>query len=224
MPTNYPTGYDTWDDVVDDVDDIVALLINRLQEAVVALENKVGIGSWSTAYHTLVYNFLTTGRSMWFWLSSAPSGWTIDSPPSDCLVAVKGGSDGYNAAGGTVSGTAWSSLKNHTHLQNSHDHTVAQHLHQWYNSTTNSVDDQVANSAGSFVDIYRGAAKNSPWMGFQTAWGDSPGKGADDIYGIPDAYTEYKTENADTYNGATGGSNRSDWRYKAAVGIIATKD
>ena len=45
----------------------------------------------------------------WFYLNTAPTGWTIDATPADALLAVKGGSQAYNANGGTQVGT-WTQL------------------------------------------------------------------------------------------------------------------
>jgi len=49
----------------------------------------------------------------WFYVDTAPTGWTIDNTPADALLAVKGGSAAYNAEGGTQQGT-WTQ-PNHTH-------------------------------------------------------------------------------------------------------------
>jgi len=50
-------------------------------------------------------NDLPAGTKTWLYADSAPSGWTLDSTPSDRLLAVKGGSQAYNANGGTMAGT-----------------------------------------------------------------------------------------------------------------------
>jgi hypothetical protein len=48
----------------------------------------------------------------WFYLNTAPTGWTIDNTPADALLCVKGGSNAYNTTGGTQAGT-WT--QNHIH-------------------------------------------------------------------------------------------------------------
>jgi len=45
-----------------------------------------------------------SGTEMWFNQNTAPTGWTINSTPADSLLAVKGGTDDYNVAGGTEAG------------------------------------------------------------------------------------------------------------------------
>jgi len=49
----------------------------------------------------------------WFYLDTAPTGWTIDETPADALLCVKGGSNAYNTAGGAQAGT-WTQ-PNHQH-------------------------------------------------------------------------------------------------------------
>jgi len=68
-----------------------------------------------------------TPAPIWFYLDSAPSGWDlVAAPPTDCLIALKGGTSQYNHAGGTVQGT-WvganatldvSQIPSHTHNYN----------------------------------------------------------------------------------------------------------
>lgn len=59
----------------------------------------------------------------WFYQNVAPTGWTIDATPADAVLAVKGGSNAYNANGGTQAGT-WTQ-PNHDHTYN----TVIAHTH-----------------------------------------------------------------------------------------------
>ena len=63
----------------------------------------------------------------YFYQNTAPTGWTIDNTPADSLLAIKGGAQAYNAAGGTQVGT-WTQL-NHTHTGPSHSHTGPSHSH-----------------------------------------------------------------------------------------------
>ena len=46
-----------------------------------------------------------SGTKMWFYQDTAPTGWTIVAAAADAVLAVKGGSNAYNAAGGTQAGT-----------------------------------------------------------------------------------------------------------------------
>ena len=67
------------------------------------------------------------GTKMIFYQNAAPAGWTIDSDPADHLLAIKGGTEAYNAAGGTKAGT-WTQ-PDHNHTGPSHIHTMPTHIH-----------------------------------------------------------------------------------------------
>ncbi len=58
----------------------------------------------NTALRT-VFAPMVSGTKMWFYQNVALAGWTLDAVPGDELLAVKGGAQAYNAAGGTVAGT-----------------------------------------------------------------------------------------------------------------------
>ncbi len=89
--------------------------ITRLGAGLLAIEGKtIMIGDGGTT-------------KAWFYLNVAPTGWTIDATPADALLAVKGGSQAYNANGGTQAGT-WTQ-PNHTHTGPSHTHTGPSHTH-----------------------------------------------------------------------------------------------
>lgn len=71
-------------------------------------------------------NDIPAGAKIWFYANTAPTGYTIDSVPSDELLAVKGGST--YTTGGATAGT-WtqtghaltvSEIPPHTHDTNSH--------------------------------------------------------------------------------------------------------
>jgi len=127
MATNFPSGLDSYTDKTDNTDTIYASHINNLQDAIEALEAKVGIDSSSvtTSLDYKVNNFFVSGRKLWLYENTAPTGWTIVSV-TDKVLAVKGGSGDYNINGGnTSSGTAW----------------CAPHIHQWYINYDSSSDD-----------------------------------------------------------------------------------
>jgi hypothetical protein len=71
--------------------------------------------------------YAPSGTKMVFYQNTAPSGWTIDGAIADAIIAIKGGSNAYNAAGGTLAGT-WTQ-PNHTHTGPSHTHTMGTHTH-----------------------------------------------------------------------------------------------
>lgn len=66
------------------------------------------------------HKILPAGTKMWFYQNTAPPGWTIDAVPADAVLAVKGGENAYNVAGGQQAGT-W--------IQPSHMHTGPNHTH-----------------------------------------------------------------------------------------------
>ena len=62
---------------------------------------------------------------IWTYQNTAPTGWNILAGTTDGLLACKGGSNAYNANGGTRGGT-WTQ-PNHTHTGPSHMHTGGSH-------------------------------------------------------------------------------------------------
>jgi hypothetical protein len=83
--------------------------------------------------------FLASGRKLWIYENTAPTGWSIVSGCSDGLLAVKGGSSDYDVAGGTALQGTWTQLAHthaisvapeasHTHsLTGTHRHTIDGH-------------------------------------------------------------------------------------------------
>lgn len=69
------------------------------------------------------------GATKCFFLQdTAPAGWTIETGCDDALLAVKGGSDAYNVAGGSKLKGTWTQ-DNHVHTGPSHVHTGPSHTH-----------------------------------------------------------------------------------------------
>lgn len=83
--------------------------------------------------------FLASGRKLWIYEDTAPTGWTIVSGCSDGLLAVKGGSVDYNVVGGSALKGSWTHPthyhnitvlpeSSHTHsLTGTHRHTIDGH-------------------------------------------------------------------------------------------------
>lgn len=46
-----------------------------------------------------------SSHKIWVYRNAAPEGWAIDSAVTDCVIALKGGSNAYNVNGGTLAGT-----------------------------------------------------------------------------------------------------------------------
>jgi hypothetical protein len=111
--------------------------------------------------------FIPAGTKMWFYQSTAPSGWTIDNTPSDAVLAVKGGSGAYNVVGGMQAGT-WSqpththtgplhshSGPSHTHTGPSHNHSILSHTHGFSGgSHTHTTGDCTLTAAQSGVPAH----------------------------------------------------------------------
>ena len=83
-----------------------------------------------------------SGTNMFFYQAAAPTNWTIYTTVEDCLLAVKGGSNGYEAnIGDGVEAGSWTPSTHvhtmnfhtheypHTHGQASHFHTMPSHTH-----------------------------------------------------------------------------------------------
>jgi len=72
-----------------------------------------------------------SNTAMWFYQDTAPLGWSIIAA-ADSLLAVKGGSQAYNVAGGNNAGT-WTQPV-HSHTGPSHKHTVTLPKDGWSGS------------------------------------------------------------------------------------------
>lgn len=212
---NYPNELDDFADKTDDVDDIMSIHLNKAQAAVVALETKMGAGAYVDDLKTLVLNFIVSGRRIYCYRSATPTGWSIVSA-ADYILAVSGGSGAYSGAGGTMGGTTWASLKAHTHNHNSHLHTLATHLHQWYNNNGASTNHQVVNSGGSWVTPASKAGSSTHFSLYYGAYAKTATP--------PDAYTDKQAEVIVASTAATGGGSYSDVRPTAAVGQVIQKD
>lgn len=109
MASTFPVTLDAWGTVTDSVDTVSASHVNDLRDAVEKIEDKVGIDN-SAVTDTLDYlirAFLSTGRKMWIYENSAPTGWTALAAIIDRVLAIKGGSEAYNVNGGSQAGDGW---------------------------------------------------------------------------------------------------------------------
>jgi hypothetical protein len=108
-------------------------------------------GAW------LGVHYSSTAARWWVYANTAGDGWIVDSSVSDRVLAIKGGANAYNAAGGsaagswTISGTTLSvNSTGHTHLVGVHTHAysvidVASTISE---GTNISVVQSVGNSTG----------------------------------------------------------------------------
>ena len=153
-----------------------------------------------------------TGTAMWFHQDTAPVEWSIDGNPGDDLLAVKGGSKAYDAAGGTGAGT-WTVAGL---TKDAHTHTGPEHNHKWgYSAADNGLQTYASDGVTplEFADD------------FSQKLGDG-----DNVMPLESktASTNFYTVKGGT--GVTGAqsdagiSSAGTWRPKARLGIICTKD
>lgn len=214
----YPNTLDDFTPVVDNVDDVMAIDINELQTAIESIEAKVGVdGSAVTgSIDYKVNNFFVTGRKMWLYENTAPTGWSIVGI-SDVTLAVKGGAGLYNVTGGNVAGETWANLKAHTHTGPSHTHgatglSAPNHTHTLANGT--AVSDKNITTSGPIISD--GEIRNYQNDGAIAAYRPSV------TTGNPTATAVTGSTAADG-TAATGAQSTADVRPTAAVGIVVTK-
>ena len=108
MATNFPTSLDVFTTLYDNTDRIDAAHINNIQDAVEALEAKIGVdgSSVDTSLDYKIKNFWDEDtRIIYFHENTAPMLWSTTGLPTDCVLAIKGGSQDYNVDGGTNPGS-----------------------------------------------------------------------------------------------------------------------
>lgn len=141
---------------------------------------------------------IPSGTKMWFYANSAPTGWTIDSTPSDEVLAVKGG--GTYTAGGAGAGD-WT----HAHSQS--------HTHSFSGTPSVTVDAEAAHThtlinssslVASGVDYYALNATTSA--------------------GSSHAHTASSSVSGTTGAASAATDANTTFRPKARVGIICSKD
>ena len=158
FPTTLDTDFGT---LVDNVDDAEASNINELRRAVEGLEAKVGIDS-SAVVASLdhkVNNFFVSGRKLYLYENTAPTGWTIVAV-TDKVLAVKGGSAAYNVSGGNTGGTfdiTISNMPEHDHPANYGSSGSNSTYYQYSGSSTGTNNAMIGNTGGS-DGLYRPAA------------------------------------------------------------------
>jgi hypothetical protein len=202
MSTQFPTAIDsfttkTGGQTIDEAH------INNLQDAVVALQTKVGINS-SSVQTTLDYkisSFFAAGRKIWIYENAAPTGWSIVST-TDRVLGVKGGY--YGATGGTGIGT-WTQ-PGHTHPTGNFTLTATQiPSHQHLDGVGRSDTQGLVEAVYSPVGVRQFAIATTSNIIYRS-YTSSVGSGAAHNHG----HTSLSAT-ADT------------WRPLAAVGIIIQK-
>lgn len=156
----------------------------------------------------------------WFYLNAAPPGWKVLATGADTVIAVAGGTDAYNVAGGSQAGT-WTisgvTVDAHSHAAGTL--SAGSHNHQWYNQVSSGVDDQTYNSGGSGV-VIPGASKtnSSKHLELSIANDSAPN----------DCYTSNTTPSMSGSTasdaGGTATTSAGTWRTKASVGKLFQLD
>ena len=144
MTIGFPTSVDIFYDKTDNVDDIQAEHINSIQDVIELLETKIGINS-SGVTASLDYkinNFFSSGRKVWIYENTAPTGWSIVSTV-DNIIGIKGGTEAYNVSGGNTAGT-WTQPD---HTLTTAEMASHQHGAYWGSSGSNSAYYQLSGSS-----------------------------------------------------------------------------
>lgn len=179
----------------------------------------------SSAWSLWGSDIIPAGTKMIFYQDTAPTGWTIDGTVADALIAVKGGSNAYNVAGGQLAGTWVHGDHSHTFADSfsaSHSHALGSHNHQWYNGNKRSWE-----SDGSTT-----VTVNNSWTGNTTTGLIVNVTSANSRSSTVLMYTKNATDStdsadaSDTVSGTTGDAADAPTSYRpyAAITIVATKD
>ena len=171
------------------------------------------------AVTTMLPSPIPAGSKMWFYQDTAPTGWTIVSSCADGLLAVKGGLNAYNVAGGQQVGT-WTQT-GHTHTGPNHNHTTSGHVHNvtvpigntWneFGCSDGTWDAGVNDNYGKLVTVHNRTVVDQTYHATKTPI-------------VPSALGGAGTTGYDGTE-ATGSSATSNvWRPLANVGIICSKN
>ncbi len=129
-----------------------------------------------------VDSVIPSGTSMVFYQAAAPTGWTKKSDWAANASLVVGNSFG---TGGSDSPTYWAASPGigdhatHTHTGPSHNHSLGDHNHLWYDFTGSTTDAKSYNNSGSQVSI---VGANASGQGIRTSTLVSTEKISADFY------------------------------------------
>jgi hypothetical protein len=212
MATNFPTSLDTWPTIIDNTTRIDASYINNIQDAIEALEAKVGINSDTT--NTLDYkmrNFFDryTPRTLYFYNDTAPTNWSAVAGVGDSILAIKGGST-YSTGGAKAGSWAITGVDDDTHT------------HPWYYYSGSYGYTYDSGGSTSIMTNYTNVGESNP--------GNIIGVEADNYPpGQPsDAYTDVCKPTTGSYfytnNDTHSHTHTGLWRPAGAIGILAQYD
>jgi len=217
MAISYPTSLDSFTDKQDGVDYPQAIHINDVQDAIEALETKLGIDSSgdTNSIDYKVNNFFVSGRKLWLYEDTAPTGWTTVSV-TDTVLAVKGGTQAYNVTGGNTAGT-WTvgGLSDSGHTHGAGSYAAASHNHMWYDLEGLNGDKYLFDSGGNSFNLNTNYSSGTA-VGISVATGDQI---------AVECYTNNKSPGVTGTSASGNASISSDatWRPAASVGIIVEK-
>lgn len=154
---------------------------------------------------------------IWVYRNAIEDGWAIDATITDRVIAIKGGSQAYNVAGGTLAGS-WIFSGITTANESSHTHPGPNHNHQWYNFI-NASTDQSFNSGGGGQSINGGSTNKASDYFIKVEYNQDPTNTPGDAY----------TSNASGTTGAGSAHNHGvnhngNDRPAAAVGVMMYPD
>jgi hypothetical protein len=204
MATNFPTSLDNFTRLVDNYDTILSAHINNVQDAIEALQAKVGVDNdtLDTMDYKLVNFFDSSApRKMYFYENTPPTNWVVQGSVGDYVLGVKGGS--YFTTGGAVYDGGWaiSGWQNDAHT------------HAWF--YLDGTETYSYNSGGSAVAMTtEGASGKGIWGILIDAFSDAC-IGSWYLCDVEDFTFAYV--GLDTHTHTHGGT----WRPPGAIGIIA---
>lgn len=207
MATNYPTSLDVYYDKVDNVSTVWATSFNNMQDAVKALQSRVGINDSiaTLSFDYKVGDFFNTGlpRQLYFFMPTPPTGWSTTNVATGCVLALKGGSQDWDDDGGQKLGN-WTI----------DDMQTETHNHRWLASY----------NADPWCYSWQsdGSSANYPRVSGVTAPMDEAKGLVADYYYLPSDDRNY-VEGKHCYTSNTGHTHTfdGDWRPTAAIGILA---
>jgi len=179
-----------------------------------AISTTLGSSSTKLASESAIKTYvdagdLPSGTKAWFYQNVAPTGWTIDTvAEADTVLAVKGGSNAYDVAGGNKGGT-WT--------QPDHAHTGPSHTHTTQDLTLTIA--QMPSHAHSYTFLgyssSSGPAGTHTWSSYSYPQTGYTGGSQPHNHGITgSAGTGFTGNNATV----------ATWRPRANIGIICVKN
>jgi hypothetical protein len=140
----------------------------------------------------------TTAPRFWVYAHNAEDGWVVETTVSDRVIAIKGGSQAYNATGGTLQGS-WT-ISGTTVVGSTHNH-------KWYGVGSALSDDYGFDASGNGYAITIFSSK-AGGIGISASTGDVVGT---DLYTANNIHAHSLTHDA-------------TWRPAAAVGTLQYLD